>query len=82
METISNHLGIHDGETTQDGMFTLQEVECLGACTNAPMVQVNNEWFYEDLNPENTIQLLENMKKGDGFNPGPQIKERKNAEGP
>ena len=38
METICNHLGVHDGETTQDGMFTVQEVECLGACTNAPMI--------------------------------------------
>ena len=38
METICNHLGVHDGETTNDGMFTVQEVECLGACTNAPMI--------------------------------------------
>ena len=82
METICHHLGVHDGETTKDGLFTVQEVECLGACTNAPMIQVNNEWFYEDLTPENTIELLENMKKGSGFYPGPQIKERKNSEGP
>ncbi len=46
------------------------------------MLQVNNEWFYEDLTPENTLELLENMKKGKGYKPGPQIKERKNAEGP
>ena len=32
---------------TEDGLFTVSEVECLGACVNAPMMQVNNEWFYE-----------------------------------
>lgn len=45
-------------------------------------MQVNNEWFYEDLTPENTALLLERMKQGEGFEPGPQIPERKNAEGP
>jgi len=37
------------GETSADGLFHLDEVECLGACVNAPMIQVNNEWVYEDL---------------------------------
>lgn len=46
------------------------------------MMQVNNEWFYEDLTPENTALLLDRMKEGEGFEPGPQIPERKNAEGP
>lgn len=41
--------GVAQNGTTKDGMFTFQEVECLGACANAPMIQVNNEWFYEDL---------------------------------
>ena len=41
--------GLPQNGTTKDGMFTFQEVECLGACANAPMIQVNNEWFYEDL---------------------------------
>ena len=50
-----DHLGIHDSETTPDGLFTLQEVECLGACANAPMMQVNGEWVYEDLTPEKAI---------------------------
>ena len=39
-KTIEDHLGIHEGETTPDGMFTLREVECLGSCANAPMIQV------------------------------------------
>ena len=59
INTIKEHLNIKLDGTTEDGMFTLSEVECLGACVNAPMMQVNNEWFYEDLTPENTITLLE-----------------------
>lgn len=51
-------------EISADGLFTVSEVECLGACVNAPMMQINNEWFYEDLTPENTIELLEQFKSG------------------
>lgn len=46
------------------------------------MIQVNNEWFYEDLTPENTALLIDRMRAGEGFEPGPQIKERVNSEGP
>jgi len=54
----------HDGETTTpDGMFTLLEVECLGACANAPMLQANDD-YYECLNVETTKQLLKAMKEG------------------
>lgn len=67
------------GETTADGLFTMSEVECLGACVNAPMLQINNEWVYEDLNPENVVQLLEDLKNGTEKK-GPQ-NERKNAVG-
>jgi len=62
-KTIENHLGIHDGETTADGLFTLVEVECLGACANAPMIQMNDD-FYENLTPATTIELIEACKKG------------------
>jgi len=62
-KTVENHLGIHEGETTSDGLFTLVEVECLGACANAPMIQMNDD-FYENLTPETTIELLEACKKG------------------
>ena len=55
--TIENHLGIKDGETTKDGLFTLREVECLGACANAPMVQINDD-FCEMLTPKTTVELL------------------------
>lgn len=43
--TICKHLGIEDGETTADGLFTLKEVECLGACVNAPMIQINDDFY-------------------------------------
>jgi len=61
--TIENHLGIKDGETTKDGLFTLREVECLGACANAPMVQINDD-FYEMLTPQTTVELLDACAKG------------------
>lgn len=51
IEACEKHLGIKCGETTPDHLFTIQEVECLGACANAPMIQVNGEWVYEDLTP-------------------------------
>ncbi|KAF0684631.1 Aste57867_23435 [Aphanomyces stellatus] len=61
-KTIEDHLGIKEGETTSDDLFTLREVECLGACSNAPMVQINDD-FYENLTPETTRQLLDACKK-------------------
>lgn len=57
------HLGIKMGETTADGQFTLKEVECLGACVNAPMAQINDD-FFEDLNAENVVKLLDDLKAG------------------
>lgn len=57
MKAIEDHLGIHHGQTTSDKLFTLTEVECLGACANAPMVQINDD-YYEDLTPETTKSLL------------------------
>ena len=57
------HLGIELGETTADGMFTLTEVECLGACANAPMMQINDD-YYEDLTPDRVRILLEDLRDG------------------
>jgi len=71
VEATEKNLGIHVGESTKDGLFTLMEVECLGACANAPMIQVNDD-FYEDLTPESMTSLLENLKKGTVPAPGPQ----------
>lgn len=47
MKAISDHTGVGLDEITPDGLFSMSEVECLGACVNAPMMQVNNEWVYE-----------------------------------
>ncbi len=56
--------GISDfGETSEDGLFTMTEVECLGACVNAPMLQINDD-YYEDLNTERTEALLLSLKSG------------------
>ena len=56
-------LGINVGETTPDGQFTLKEVECLGACVNAPIIQVNDD-FYEDLDGPTTERLIEDLAAG------------------
>ncbi|MDR3518260.1 MAG: NADH-quinone oxidoreductase subunit NuoE [Azospirillaceae bacterium] len=57
-------LGIDFGETTADGQFTLVEVECLGACVNAPMIQVNDD-TYEDLDGPRTEALLDALARGE-----------------
>lgn len=62
VKTCEKKLGIKMGQTTKDGMFTLTEVECLGACVNAPMVQVNDDYF-EDLNSDIMADMLDNMAK-------------------
>jgi NADH-quinone oxidoreductase subunit E len=56
-------------ETSADGMFTMTEVECLGACVNAPVLQVNDD-FYEDLDAESTERLLEALRRGEAPPPG------------
>lgn len=63
VKTCKKHLGIGMGETTKDGLFTLVEVECLGACVNAPMAQINDD-FYEDLTAETTKEVLDLLAEG------------------
>jgi NADH-quinone oxidoreductase subunit E len=60
------------GHVTKDGTFSWLEVECLGACVNAPMVQINDD-FYEDLNTENFNKLLDDLAAGRPVKVGPQI---------
>eukprot|EP00933_Yihiella_yeosuensis_P071602 TRINITY_DN79815_c0_g1_i1.p1 TRINITY_DN79815_c0_g1~~TRINITY_DN79815_c0_g1_i1.p1 ORF type:complete len:262 (+),score=50.74 TRINITY_DN79815_c0_g1_i1:20-805(+) len=54
----------HEGEVSKDGMWCVTEVECLGACTNAPMVQVNNQEFYENLTPETMVKVMKGLVDG------------------
>ncbi len=53
------------GETSADGLFTMTEVECLGACVNAPVLQLNNSDVYEDLDAALTTKLLEALRRGE-----------------
>ncbi|OWF34728.1 NADH dehydrogenase [ubiquinone] flavoprotein 2, mitochondrial [Mizuhopecten yessoensis] len=71
LQAIKDNLGISCGETTQDGQFTLIEVECLGACVNAPMVQINDN-YYEDLTVDDMNRILNEIKAGKTPKPGPQ----------
>jgi len=63
VDTCRKKLGIGIGETTADGQFSLVEVECLGACVNAPILQVNDD-FYEDLDAASTEKLLDSLAAG------------------
>jgi NADH-quinone oxidoreductase subunit E len=64
--------GLRKGHTTADGLFTLTEVECLGACANAPMVQINDD-NYEDLTEQSMGAILDALAAGQSPKPGPQV---------
>lgn len=74
-DTCKRMLGIGFGETTADGEFTLSEVECLGACVNAPMMQINDD-YYEDLDPDTSRAVLGVLKQGGQPKTGSQIGRR------
>ena len=63
--------GLIKGKTTPDGLFTLTEVECMGNCASAPMVQVNDD-NYEDLDYDRTVAILEALERGETPKPGTQ----------
>ena len=63
------------GETSKDGMFTVIEVECLGACVNAPMMQINDD-FYEDLDAGSTFRILGSLARGEKVTVGSQTGRR------
>lgn len=63
VKTCKDQLGIGLDETTKDGLFTIMEVECLGACVNAPMIQINDD-YYEDLTPGTMKEILETLSSG------------------
>jgi len=80
VKACEEKLGIKIGQTTADGQFTLREVECLGACVNAPMCQVTvagegknySDEYYEDLTPESVTQLLDKLARGEKPKSGSQ----------
>jgi len=66
VETISDKLGIKVGETSADKKFTLSRAECLASCGTAPMLQLNHDRFYENLTPESTLKLIDELSnRGD-----------------
>lgn len=71
-------LGVEVGGTTGDGQFTLVEAECLGACVNAPVVQVNDD-FFEDLDAASTEALLDDLAHGRPVRPGPRVARQTSA---
>lgn len=79
MEALKKRLGVENGGTSADGKFTLLEVECLGACVNAPMMQIDDDYF-EDLTPESAIKVIDELAAGRVPKFGPQNGLRKYAE--
>jgi NADH-quinone oxidoreductase subunit E len=69
-ETCRRVIG-EPGRVTPDGLLSWTEVECLGACVNAPVAQIN-KYYYEDLTPESLERILGNLKAGRPITPGPQ----------
>ncbi|MDQ2101420.1 NADH-quinone oxidoreductase subunit NuoE [Azospirillum isscasi] len=72
VHTCERKLGIGVGETTADGQFTLREVECSGACVNAPVVQIGDD-YYEDVSPEHMEKIIDALKSGEIPKHGSQI---------
>lgn len=62
---VSEYLGIKGGETTADGLFTLENVACLGCCSLAPVIMINGEAF-GNLSPEKAVSILENLRSREG----------------
>ncbi len=75
LHTCEKALGIKCGEVTKDGAFGLSEVECLGACVNAPMMQIGDD-YYEDLDPASATRIIETLKAGGKPKTGTQIDRR------
>ncbi|CDF39492.1 NUOE homolog, NADH dehydrogenase (ubiquinone) subunit [Chondrus crispus] len=80
LDAVKEHLGVEVGGDTADGLFHVMEAECLGACVNAPMVQINDH-FYEDLTKKTVKSVLSDLKAGRQPKIGPQI-DRNGCEGP
>jgi len=62
LECLTKRLGIGLGETTADGLFSLSEVECLGSCGTAPMMQINDD-YWENLTAEQTVEIIDRLER-------------------
>ena len=71
LEKLKNWIGINTGEITDDNKFSLNRVECLGACVNAPVVKIN-ENYYEDLDLQSFEELINKLSKNKNVKIGPQ----------
>lgn len=69
MRAIKDKTGVTNGHSDDEGLFTVLEVECLGACVNAPMVQINDAYF-EDLSYDRMCDLIDRLKAGEDVAPG------------
>ncbi len=78
VKSLEQELGVHMGGTSADNMFTLSEVECAGACVNAPVVQIGVD-YYEDLDLQSIKAIVADLKSGETPKAGPQS-ERKCSE--
>ncbi|MGE0660877.1 MAG: NADH-quinone oxidoreductase subunit NuoE [Reyranellaceae bacterium] len=79
LRTCKEVAGCDVGEVSADGAFSIVEVECLGACVNAPMLQINNAEFYEDLDAASTRALLEALRRGESPKEGTQVARQTSA---
>src|SRR5690606_40601024 len=70
-EACKKKLGVGLREVSEDGLFSVVEVECLGACANAPMVQINDH-YYEDLTPERMVEIIDKLRAGEEVKVGSQ----------
>ncbi|WP_366656244.1 NADH-quinone oxidoreductase subunit NuoE [Fodinicurvata sp. EGI_FJ10296] len=71
VKAVTDTAGVGPGHSSDDGMFTVTEVECLGACVNGPVVQVNDD-YYEDLDYDSTVALINDLKAGKNVLKGSQ----------
>ncbi|MEW6272437.1 MAG: NAD(P)H-dependent oxidoreductase subunit E [Thermodesulfobacteriota bacterium] len=74
VRTLEQALDIRSGEVTEDGTFSIAEVECLGSCGTAPMLQVNNEPYVENLDERSVLELVERLRQraAAASSPGPR----------
>jgi NADH-quinone oxidoreductase E subunit len=82
LKYLEDKLGIKAGETTEDGLFSIQSVECLGACGYAPMMQITNDVYANNLTPEKIDNIIDDLRKDKmpEFESIPLVQNRESAE--